>query len=97
VWRISGHEIRLVANPYKFLKPGELFANPKAHAVYEYYWPLATSKSFDSHPGTDGPHRARGAPAHRDAGVGPGRALFKGTTHAPTPGDGSAPGMTVAR
>ena len=53
VRRISGHEIRLVANLYKFLKPGELLANPKAHAVYEYYWPLATSKSFDPHPGTD--------------------------------------------
>jgi hypothetical protein len=51
--RISGHEIRLVANLYKFLKPGELLANPKAHAVYEYYWPLATAKSFDPHPGSD--------------------------------------------
>ncbi len=53
VRRISGHEIRLVANLYKFLKPGELLANPKAHAVYEYYWPLATAKSFDPHPGSD--------------------------------------------
>src|SRR6266540_2456500 len=53
VRRISGNEIRLVANLYKFLKPGELLANPKAHVVYEYYWPLATSKSFDPHPGGD--------------------------------------------
>ena len=53
VRRISGNEIRLVANLYKFLKPGELLANPKAHAVYEYYWPLATAKSFDPHPGSD--------------------------------------------
>jgi glutamate synthase domain-containing protein 2 len=53
VRRVSGHEIRLVANLYKFLKPGELLTNPKAHAVYEYYWPLATSHSFDPHPGGD--------------------------------------------
>jgi glutamate synthase domain-containing protein 2 len=53
VRRLSGHEIRLVANLYKFLKPGELLTNPKAHAVYEYYWPLATSNSFDPHPGSD--------------------------------------------
>lgn len=53
VRRISGHEIRLVANLYKFLKPGELLANQKAHAVYEYYWPLASSHSFDPHPGAN--------------------------------------------
>jgi hypothetical protein len=53
VRRVSGNEIRLVANLYKFLKPGELLTNPKAHVVYEYYWPLATSKSFDPQPGTD--------------------------------------------
>jgi glutamate synthase domain-containing protein 2 len=53
VRRLSSHEIRLVVNLYKFLKPGELLTNPKAHAVYEYYWPLATSKSFDLHPGSD--------------------------------------------
>ncbi len=53
VRRLSSHEIRLVANLYKFLKPGELLTNPKAHAVYEYYWPLATSKSFDPHPGSE--------------------------------------------
>jgi hypothetical protein len=53
VRRVSSNEIRLVANLYRFLKPGELLANPKAHAVYEYYWPLATSKSFDPRPGDD--------------------------------------------
>jgi glutamate synthase domain-containing protein 2 len=53
VRRISGHEIRLVANLYKFLKPGELLTNPKAHAVYEYYWPLSSSHSFDPQPGAD--------------------------------------------
>jgi hypothetical protein len=53
VRRISGHEIRLVANLHKFLKPGELLTNPKVHVVYEYYWPLASSHSFDSHPGVN--------------------------------------------
>jgi glutamate synthase domain-containing protein 2 len=51
VRRVSSNEIRLVANLYKFLQPGELLANPKAHVVYEYYWPLASSKSFDPQPG----------------------------------------------
>ena len=53
VRRVSGNEIRLVANLYKFLKPGELLTNPQAHVVYEYYWPLATSNSFDPQPGSD--------------------------------------------
>jgi glutamate synthase domain-containing protein 2 len=53
VRRISSNEIRLVANLYKFLQPGELLTNPKAHVVYEYYWPLATSASFDPQPGGD--------------------------------------------
>jgi hypothetical protein len=53
VRRVSSNEIRLVANLYKFLQPGELLANPKAHVVYEYYWPLASSKSFDPQPGQD--------------------------------------------
>jgi glutamate synthase domain-containing protein 2 len=50
VRRVSPHEIRLVANLYKFLKPGELLSNPKAHSVYEYYWPLASSQTFDPQP-----------------------------------------------
>jgi glutamate synthase domain-containing protein 2 len=50
VRRISVHEIRLVANLHSFLKPGELLANPKVHAVYEYYWDLASSHSFDPGP-----------------------------------------------
>jgi hypothetical protein len=33
--------------------PGGLLINPKAHVVYEYYWPLATSNSFDPQPGSD--------------------------------------------
>jgi len=55
VRRISHNEIRLVANLYKFLQPGELLANPKAHVVYEYYWPLASSRSFDPQPGHGAP------------------------------------------
>ena len=51
VRRVSSNEVRLVANLYKFLKSGELLTNPKAHIVYEYYWPLATSRSFDPQPG----------------------------------------------
>jgi glutamate synthase domain-containing protein 2 len=47
VRRVSGNEIRLMSNLYKFLKPGELLTNPKAHAVYEMYWPMASSHSFD--------------------------------------------------
>jgi hypothetical protein len=50
VRRVSPHEIPLLANLYKFLEPGELLTNPKAHAVYEYYWPLASSESFDPRP-----------------------------------------------
>lgn len=46
VHRVSGEEVRLLSNLYKFLKPGELFDNPSAHRVYEYYWPLASSRSF---------------------------------------------------
>jgi hypothetical protein len=53
VRRVSSNEIRLVANLYKFLQPGELLTNPKAHVVYEYYWPLATSRSFDPQPRDD--------------------------------------------
>jgi glutamate synthase domain-containing protein 2 len=47
VRRISTNEIRLMSNLYKFLKPGELLANPAAHAVYEMYWRLASSHTFE--------------------------------------------------
>ena len=46
VRRVSGNEIRLVSNLYKFLQPGELLRNPAAHKVYEMYWPMASSHSF---------------------------------------------------
>ncbi len=49
VRRISGNEIRLLSDLYKFLQPGELLANPAAHTVYEKYWQLASSRSFDPH------------------------------------------------
>ena len=47
VRRVTGNEIRLMSNLYKFLQPGELLANPSAHAVYEMYWPLASAHNFD--------------------------------------------------
>ncbi len=50
VRRISNNEIRLMSNLYKFLKPGELLADPGAHGVYKMYWPLASSRSFDPEP-----------------------------------------------
>jgi glutamate synthase domain-containing protein 2 len=48
VRRLSGHEIRLVANLYNFLKPGELLSDPDANVVYRVYWPMASSHSFDA-------------------------------------------------
>jgi glutamate synthase domain-containing protein 2 len=48
VRRLSGHEIRLVANLYNFLQPGELFSNLDAHVVYKVYWPMASSDSFEA-------------------------------------------------
>ena len=48
VRRVSGSEIRLLSNLYKFLKPGELLGNPAAHAVYETYWAQSSSHSFDA-------------------------------------------------
>ena len=53
VRRVSGNEIRLVAQLYKFLKPGELLQNPQAHAVYDTYWQMASSQTFAPQ------HRAR--------------------------------------
>jgi glutamate synthase domain-containing protein 2 len=46
VHRVSGEEIRLLSNLFKFIKPGELLSNPAAHRVYDYYWPLASSRTF---------------------------------------------------
>lgn len=47
VRRVSGSEIRLLSNLYKFVKPGELLVNPSAHVVYETYWAQSSSHSFD--------------------------------------------------
>jgi len=49
VRRVSGNEIRLLSDLYNFLQPGEWLANPAAHTVYEKYWPLSSSHSFDPH------------------------------------------------
>jgi hypothetical protein len=48
VRRISGSEIRLLSDLYKFVKPGELLVNPAAHAVFETYWGHSSSRSFDA-------------------------------------------------
>ena len=47
VRRVSGSEIRLLSDLYKFLQPGELLKNPEAHAVYAKYWGKSSSRSFD--------------------------------------------------
>ncbi len=47
VRRVSGNEVRLVANLYRFLQSGELLTNPAAHPVYQVYWPMASGGSFD--------------------------------------------------
>jgi hypothetical protein len=47
VRRVSGNEVRLLSDLYKFVQPGELLKNPAAHVVYQMYWPMASAHSFD--------------------------------------------------
>lgn len=47
VRRVSGSEVRLLSDLYKFMQPGELLENPSAHGVYKMYWPMASASSFD--------------------------------------------------
>ncbi len=47
VRRVSGNEVRLISDLYKFVQPGELLQNPAAHGVYQMYWPMASAHSFD--------------------------------------------------
>lgn len=47
VRRVSGNEVRLLSDLYKFVERGELLENPSAHGVYKMYWPMASSGSFD--------------------------------------------------
>ena len=46
VRRVSGNEVRSLSMLYKFMKPGELLRDPSAHALFEAYWPMASSQSF---------------------------------------------------
>ena len=51
VRRSADHGVKLLANQLHFLKPGELLAAtvgqaPWPHRVYELYWPLSRSDSF---------------------------------------------------
>jgi glutamate synthase domain-containing protein 2 len=53
VRRISDHEVRLLANQFPFVKPGELLAALEGRgewpqAVFRQYWPLAQSDSFQA-------------------------------------------------
>ena len=52
VRRRADHAVRLLANELKFVKPGELLAAIEGrvawpHSVFELYWPLARSDSFE--------------------------------------------------
>ncbi|MBK6469511.1 MAG: FMN-binding glutamate synthase family protein [Betaproteobacteria bacterium] len=52
VRRRADHAVRLLANELKFVKPGELLAAIEGrvawpHSVFELYWPLARSNSFE--------------------------------------------------
>jgi glutamate synthase domain-containing protein 2 len=51
VRRLDAHDVRLLANVLPFVKPGELLAAIEGradwpHKVFELYWPLARSDSF---------------------------------------------------
>ncbi len=52
VRRRADHAVRLLANELKFVKPGELLAAIEGrtawpHSVFELYWPLSRSDSFE--------------------------------------------------
>jgi glutamate synthase domain-containing protein 2 len=47
VRRVNINEIRLLANLFRFVKPGELLTDLRAHRVFELYWPLAQADSFE--------------------------------------------------
>ena len=44
--RVSGNEIRSLANLHFFLKPGELLDGLPRHPVFELFWPLARPDCF---------------------------------------------------
>jgi len=47
VRRVSANEIRLLSNLMKFITPGSLLYGQHEHAVFELYWPVARSDSFE--------------------------------------------------
>jgi len=47
VRRVTRSEVRLLSTLMKFITPGSLLENRFEHAVYEKYWPLARTDSFD--------------------------------------------------
>jgi len=51
VGRINDHDVKLLVNLLPFAPPGELLAaergeKPWPHRVFELYWPLSSSASF---------------------------------------------------
>jgi glutamate synthase domain-containing protein 2 len=55
VRRVADNDVRLLANQLSFVKPGSLLAAaagdaPWPHKVFELYWPLARSESFQPAP-----------------------------------------------
>ncbi len=44
--RVSGNEIRSLANLHFFVRPGELLEGVPRHPVFELFWPLARVDSF---------------------------------------------------
>ncbi|MCG6118353.1 MAG: FMN-binding glutamate synthase family protein [Aquimonas sp.] len=46
--RVSGNEIRSLANLHFFVKPGELLQGVPRHPVFELFWPLARADCFSA-------------------------------------------------
>ncbi len=73
VRRLPDGDVRLLANLLPFVKPGELLAAiageaPWPHKVFELYWPLARSDSFQpTRSDTFQPARDDGLPPSREA------------------------------
>lgn len=44
--RVSGNEVRSLANLHFFVKPGELLEGVPKHPVFELFWPLARADCF---------------------------------------------------
>ncbi|MDE2286796.1 MAG: FMN-binding glutamate synthase family protein, partial [Burkholderiales bacterium] len=50
VRRISSNEVRLLSELLKYLAPGDLLVGNFRYQLYEKYWPLARSDSFNLRP-----------------------------------------------